>query len=733
LLIWRLRVRQAGAYSLNFGFERYRLPKGARLVVHDPANAYPARVFTERDNAAHGQLWTPVVIGDEAVLELTLPADERDDYALELIQIGGGYRIFGVPPAEKAGACNVDVICPEGDAWRGEIPSVAVYTVNGVWTCTGAMVNNSASDQTPYFLTANHCGVSAANDQTLVIYWNFESPVCGLQSGGSLSEFNSGTIFRATYAASDFCLVELEELPDPAFGVTYAGWSRAADDAEEATAIHHPNTDEKSISFEFDPTTTTSYLGTAVPGNGTHIRVTDWDVGTTEPGSSGSPLFDQNHRIIGQLHGGYAACGNDESDWYGRVSVSWEGGGTSASRLRNWLDPLGTNPVTVDLLDPNATGLAVAPFGVFAAEGAVGGPFTPAAQVYTLENQSATPLDFEVVANCLWLDVAGGSGTLAAGATVQVTVTVNARAALLASGFYAGTISFTNLTDGDGDTMRSATLKIGSPVLFVDQPLDSDPGWPRDGLWAFGQPTGGGGVEHGGPDPTSGHTGPNVLGYNLAGDYENSLPERHLVAGPFDCSLYTGVTLKYWRWLGVEQPLYDHASVAVSVDGASWTTIWTNVAEVTDVAWTQMEHDLAAWADRQPAVWIRWTMGTTDGSWQYCGWNLDDIQLWGLQGDPTAAPPAAPTAVLHQNAPNPFNPATRIRFELARPGRVVLAVYDLQGSRVRTLVDASLGIGSHFADWNGRDETGRRVGSGAYVYRLEAGDSVQERKLILLK
>jgi PKD repeat protein len=142
--------------------------------------------------------------------------------------------------------------------------------------------------------------------------------------------------------------VELDDPIDPAFNVYWAGWDRSGFDATNATAIHHPNTDEKRISFEDHPTTITSYLGTSIPGDGTHVRITDWDLGTTEPGSSGSPLFDQNHRIIGQLHGGYAACGNDDSDWYGRFYTSWTGGGSSATRLSDWLDTRNTGQLTLD-------------------------------------------------------------------------------------------------------------------------------------------------------------------------------------------------------------------------------------------------------------------------------------------------------------------------------------------------------------------------------------------------
>ncbi|UCD75797.1 MAG: S8 family serine peptidase [Phycisphaerales bacterium] len=162
--------------------------------------------------------------------------------------------------------------------------------------------------------------------------------------------------------------------------------------------------------------------------------------------------------------------------------------------------------------------------------------------------------------------------------------------------------------------------------IMYEEMFDSDPGWTTEDQWAFGQPTGQGG-EYGGPDPTSGYTGPNVYGYNLYGDYQNNLPERHLTSGAFDCSGMEGVHLKFWRWLGVEQPTYDHAYIRVSTNGTSWTTVWENGSEITDYDWVEMDLDISAVADDQPTVYLRWTMGTTDVGWMYCGWNIDDVRL----------------------------------------------------------------------------------------------------------
>jgi len=94
------------------------------------------------------------------------------------------------------------------------------------------------------------------------------------------------------------------------------------------------------------------------------------------------------------------------------------------------------------------------------------------------------------------------------------------------------------------------------------------------------------------------------------------------------------VQLKFRRWLGVEQPAYDHASVRVSNDGSSWTQVWTNGAEITDYSWQYLELDISDVADQQPTVYLRWTMGTTDVGWRYCGWNIDDVEIWGVEPSP---------------------------------------------------------------------------------------------------
>jgi hypothetical protein len=158
---------------------------------------------------------------------------------------------------------------------------------------------------------------------------------------------------RATYSSSDFTLLELNTLPSPAFQVYYAGWDSTGNGASSVVCIHHPEGAEKAITFENNPIQSTAYNSTILNAAGNHWRVIDWDSGTTEAGSSGGGLWNaSSHRLIGQLHGGSAACGNDSSDWFGKLSASWVGGGTVSSRLSSWLDPDHTGVTVLDGTNP---------------------------------------------------------------------------------------------------------------------------------------------------------------------------------------------------------------------------------------------------------------------------------------------------------------------------------------------------------------------------------------------
>lgn len=354
--LWRLRIQSPGAKNLNLGITRFDMPEGAKLWLYDPARKHVEGPYTSRNRSRLGSLWTPAIEGDEITVEVFVPTGVSEP-VIEIGKVNRGYRSLdkaGLGGSE--GACNNDVICAVGDPWRNQIRAVGVYTISGTSICTGTLLNNTALDFKPLFLSANHCGVNSTNDATVVVYWNFQSATCSsAHVAGSLADNQTGSTFRASSAPSDFLLFELTAAPDASFNVFYAGWDASGTTPPSTVGIHQPSGDVKAISFDNSAPQTTAYNSSTPDPSGNHWRVL-WSSGVTEGGSSGSCLFATNtQRCVGQLHGGPSVCGGaDLHDYYGKLNVSWTGGGTAATRLSNWLDPGSTGAISLDG-DPHIT------------------------------------------------------------------------------------------------------------------------------------------------------------------------------------------------------------------------------------------------------------------------------------------------------------------------------------------------------------------------------------------
>ncbi|HZX79069.1 proprotein convertase P-domain-containing protein [Lysobacter sp.] len=466
-VVWRLRVESRGALSLNFGFSEFAMPQGGRMLVYpagQTATSDPrqVRIFTAADNETHGQLWTPVIEGQQAVIEVVLPREQAGALRLRLSQVGHDYRGFSrlargeelLQPQGVSGSCNVDVACPEGDGWRPQIRSVAAISTGGSLFCSGSLLNNTAGDRRMFFLTANHCGINSGNAASLVTYWNFQNSTCripgtaasGQDGDGTLDQFLTGSFFRAANAASDFTLVELDDAAPAAFNLFWNGWDRRSGDFSGATGIHHPSVAEKRISHGTSATRTTSYGGANTnptsPGDGSHIFVR-WipGIGVTEGGSSGSPLFSPEKRVIGQLHGGPSSCSATDvakADYYGRVSVSWTGGGSNSTRLSNWLDAAGTGAQFIDGLDSSGGGNAPPMANFSVTTSGLTASFT----------DSSSDTDGTIVSRS-WTFGDGGTSTA-----------INPSRTYAAAGTYTVTLT---VTDDDGATnTRTASVTVGS-------------------------------------------------------------------------------------------------------------------------------------------------------------------------------------------------------------------------------------------------------------------------------
>jgi hypothetical protein len=157
--------------------------------------------------------------------------------------------------------------------------------------------------------------------------------------------------------------------------------------------------------------------------------------------------------------------------------------------------------------------------------------------------------------------------------------------------------------------------------------FDPDPN--THGAWEFGNPTGCGGSMAGNPDPNSGFTGGNVYGVNIDGDYATDIGgPYYLELGPFNCSDYARVALRYYRWLNSGPEVRNTIEVR-NVD-TSWATIWVSPnTPITDSDWQYCEYDITDWAACQGSVYVRWGYEVLAPTTPYSGWNLDDIVLLG--------------------------------------------------------------------------------------------------------
>ena len=362
--IWRASFHSNGALSMNILFDKFVLPEGATVFIYNYDRTQYDGAYTSANNNSDEILGTSLIKGENLIVEYYEPSRVAGLGKLNIGTVIHGYKSLSLyaenllKGLNDSGNCNQDVKCPLGTGWQNQINSVAIIIVGGSGACTGALVNNTSNDGTPYFLSANHCGTTGLGNWVFRFNWDSPVAVCSQNAnsqdpGAPYNQVN-GAALRSNSAGSDFALMRLNATPTG--NIYYAGWSRSTTPATQVTAIHHPSGDVKKISRENQAVTTATWSGAQT------WRIANWDLGTTEPGSSGSPLFDQNQRIIGQLYGGGAACSglanNGQPDYYGRFDISWTGGGTNTTRLSNWLDPSGTNATSIDGYDPNATGIA---------------------------------------------------------------------------------------------------------------------------------------------------------------------------------------------------------------------------------------------------------------------------------------------------------------------------------------------------------------------------------------
>jgi PKD repeat protein len=362
--VYQVILKNPSAYSINLIFSKYRLPAGASLFLYNPDYSTVRGAYNHMNNKPYEQLATTPVPGNQIIIELVVEK-KIIAYPPELVvgKISFDMKnIFGDKSGHfgRSGDCNVDINCPSGADWQVLKRSVCKFIRGGSFLCSGALINNTANDGKAFLLTANHCIASGLHARLSVFYFNYESPEC-LGGNGSIDQSISGSNLRATTNKLDFALVELTVKPPESYKPYYAGWDRSPVPFwDTVTCIHHPSGDVKKISFA-NRRVATGNWGSTFDEN-VHWNISQWDIGTTEGGSSGSPLFNKDQRIIGDLTGGDASCSYNYNDFFQKLSVSWDRYPGEEEQLKAWLDPDGKDVLIWNGYDPFSQGKPLANF-----------------------------------------------------------------------------------------------------------------------------------------------------------------------------------------------------------------------------------------------------------------------------------------------------------------------------------------------------------------------------------
>jgi hypothetical protein len=366
-MVRRLTITASGAKGLSLYFDRFSIPERGKLFVYNPGRTQLLGAFTSLNNNRAGTFAVSIIQGETVTIEYNAPVgDPLPD--LHLSEIAYAYR--GVSGDDgpmtgfgASGKCEVNVNCQEGSSWQTQKRGVTrIQIKRGTKTlfCTGSLVNNTLNDGKPYILTADHCGSQSSDTDITqwIFYFGYESTACPKPSKEPWLRSITGATRIAHggesgFNGSDFFLVLLNSAIPDSFSVYYNGWSREISASPSGVTIHHPEGDIKKISTYTQPLQPAFW-----PGD---TKLAHWRVlwsgttnghGTTEPGSSGSPLFDNQGRIVGTLTGGDSSCDSARlflPDYYGQFAYHWEkNGADSASQLKPWLDPVGADVMSIN-------------------------------------------------------------------------------------------------------------------------------------------------------------------------------------------------------------------------------------------------------------------------------------------------------------------------------------------------------------------------------------------------
>lgn len=355
--VWRYRVRSTGAKSLSFLFDEFELPAGGLLYIYDSFRLEnKIGGFGAINNNPNKVLPTMPIAAEDVVIEVQSPAGTSP--MVRLSEVNHGVRDLdflrlSIPRYDMGGpnslACTPEIAClpTYADMGRG----VVLIAIDGTAMGTGSLINNTQGDGRPLILTAAHVmsknfgSPDVLNNTTnSIVFFNYASPTCSGEIAPNTVQTLAGGVLIGYQEKTDVALFVMNQRPPLEYNAYYSGWNAAPNPVGPFTNIHHPKAYSKRVNLH-DATSLriVSYPNSNLPFEANqHFEIPAWTIGTTASGSSGSPLFDADNKIVGGLSGGNSYCGVKKSDFFFSLQKLWERNDLESNKIINALDPSGS-------------------------------------------------------------------------------------------------------------------------------------------------------------------------------------------------------------------------------------------------------------------------------------------------------------------------------------------------------------------------------------------------------
>lgn len=360
LRLLSLSIQAPGAIATMLYYDEFYIPEGGRLFIYNQEKTAVLGAYTHQTNPQGREFATELLPGDAFIVEYVFPKDgKQTEPRIRISDLGYGYNHLDRYRTESRATgfgssqnCEVNVNCPEGDNWQDHKKGVARMSVrigSFIYFCTGSLVNNTSEELIPYFLSAHHCFYDNSNTQAnfsqILFYFHYELAGCDASGTEPKAKTLTGAELLVDIplaGGSDGALLRLSDNVPESYDVFYNGWDVNNTAPSSGVGIHHPSGDVKKISTYTSSATSTTWNGQG----GVGATRAHWDVrfaktanghGVTEGGSSGSPLFNPDGRIVGTLSGGTSTCAQPSgSNLYGKLWYHWD---QATQQMSSFLDP----------------------------------------------------------------------------------------------------------------------------------------------------------------------------------------------------------------------------------------------------------------------------------------------------------------------------------------------------------------------------------------------------------